>query len=341
MDIDKLKAILEETQRNFPPHYPTKTHDIAYEVYNTIERLKIIVDYIGFSDANIAIKNIVGKMINQFLITTKHDNKGQDVNCDFNITNQEIDNGIKTIISSNEKSLELKYLNDGSITITNDHYCFSTTGGDYSDSVINYNNSTPNQMFLEQSYINQPICKAMLSFNDDGIEVSKEFKITPRKRRLWQPTNQYISGSIVRGEDFYTASIKLNAVGDPLDRLLSKEDIEKINSIPEIKVPIMCIGALDTDLNLLFDVIKCEKVDGLKGGSFKYLIDSYLYNSSSEAKEDFEGMYNDSQKIVESSLCLEHSFYYMGQPIIHGPYSNEILHNIKRTVSLEKSDHGK
>ena len=86
MDINQLKKILEETQQKFPPHYPTKTHGVANEIPILINNLKKIVDYIGFSSANIAIKNIVGKAINEFLISSKYGLNKK--NCDFDIKSE-------------------------------------------------------------------------------------------------------------------------------------------------------------------------------------------------------------------------------------------------------------
>lgn len=335
MDIIKIKLMLEEIQRRFPPHYPTKTHGVIDEVDKLIEGLKTVVDYIGFYDANIAIKNIVGKMINEFLISAK---QGIDKsNCDFSIENINLENCTKVIISFNEKSLELDYLNDGSITITNNSICsFNSYGEDYSNSTISYNKSNPNQILLNQLFHNKSICQSMMTFNDSGIEISKDFKIIPRTRNF-QPTNQYISGSIIRSEDFYTAKVKLNVVGDNFGGLLSKEDIEKINSIQELEVPVKYMGALDTDLNLLF-VVKENERDNLGSGSIGELIGNYLY--SDEDKEFFEDMYKDSQQIIESSFCLEFApSFKVSLPKIHAPYSNQILNNVKEIANLKKSNH--
>lgn len=334
MDINQLKIILEETQQKYPPHYPTKTHGITDEVPILLNNLKKVVDYIGFSNANIAVKNIVGKTINEFLISSRHGlNKN---NCDFEIENQDIENGRKITISYSDKSLELEYLNNGVITITNNSVCpFITYGEDYSNAIISYDSNKPNNLFLNQIFQNKSTCQSIMTFNEVGIEINKEFKIIPRTR-TFQATTQCITGSITRKDDFYTASIKLNVIGRDFGNIISEEDINMISSIPEITVPISYMGALKNDLNLLY-VVCADDRDSLMSGAIESLIGNYIY--SEEESYSFAEHYEKSKKVIEYSNFLEFKFdsFVIGAPMIHAPYSFEILENIKRYVHKQEN----
>lgn len=335
MDLMNLKSLLEETQKSFPPHYPTKTHGVTKEIPILIENLKQIVDYIGLSDANIAIKNIVGKMINEFLISSRHGlNKN---NCDFEIINQEIENGKKITISYSDKSLELEYQNNGVITITNNSDCpFVAYGEDYSNAIISYDTSKPNNLLLNQIFQNRSACQSIMTFNSEGIEINKDFKIIPRTRSF-QATNQCITGSITRSDDFYTANIKLNAIGNDFGNIISNEDIENVNSIPEINVPIRYMGALKNDLNLLC-VVSATDRESLRAGAIEELVGNYIY--SEEDNYTFAEHYEESKKIIEYSNFLEFTYnsFSIGSPMIHAPYSFEILNNIKEYVHKKENN---
>lgn len=32
MNIENLKTLLQDIQKKYPPHYPTKSHDVAYMI---------------------------------------------------------------------------------------------------------------------------------------------------------------------------------------------------------------------------------------------------------------------------------------------------------------------
>ena len=335
MDLMSLKSLLEETQKSFPPHYPTKTHGVVNEIPILLGNLKKIVDYIGFSNANIAIKNIIGKMINEFLISARYGLNER--NCDFEISNQEIENGKKIIISYSNKSLELEYLNNGIITITNNSKCpFVSYGEDYSNATVSYDSNKPNNLFLNQIFQNKSICQSIMTFNEEGIEINKDFKIIPRARKF-QATNQSITGSITRSDDFYTARVKLNAIGNDFNNIINNDDINMVNSISEITVPIRYMGSLKNDLNLLNVVIASDR-DSLGSGAIQNLVYNYIY--SEEEKYSFPEHYEESKKVIEYSEFLEFTYnsYDILSPMIHAPYSFEILKNIKKYIHKKKID---
>lgn len=335
MDLNKLKEMLEETQKNFPPHYPTKKHDVANEVTILIENLKSIVDYTGFSNANIAIKNIVGKMINEFLISTNEVH--EEENCNFEITNMAIENGTKTIVRAHEKSLDFEYLNNGVITITNNSNCiYALYGEDYSNCTIVYDRNKTDNLFLNQTFKNKSICQSMMCFNQEGIEMHKDFKIIPRTRNF-EPTSECVLGSITRSEDFYTANVNLTVVGENFGKILSNDEIEQLKSIPEITVPVRYMGGLETDLNLLYVIIPSER-DSFRSGAIQELVGNYVEHKGFEYS--FDDHYAKSQEAIEHSNFLEFSnntFHFMS-PLIHAPYSFEILHNIKDYVDKKDYD---
>ena len=336
MDVTQLKILLEKTQQKFPPHYPTKTHGITDEVPVLLNNLKKIVDYIGFSNANIAIKNIVGKAINEFLISTRE--RLNKTSCDFNAKSETLENGSNIILEYNGKSLEITYSNNGTITIKNNFDCqYNAYGEDYSNSIISYNVNKPDEMFLNQTFYNKSVCQSIMTFDDNGIEISKDFKIIPNARNF-KATNQFISGSIVRNNDFYSANIKLQITGDDFGDLITQNDILKIKTMKEITVPINYFGGLKSDLNLLCVVNEDER-NSFRYGSIGALVGDY---AGEEEQETFEEEYQDSKKIIENSNFLEFAYnsFRIALPMIHAPYSFEILKNIKSHVhKQENSQH--
>ena len=330
MNIKELKRMLEQTQREYPPHYPTKTHDVEREINKLIGNLKLIVDYIGFSEANIAIKNIIGKTINEFLISTLQGE--QTKYCDFEITEQEIENGKQIIVRYKDNSLVLEYHNLGVITVTNNSKCnYIFHGEDYSDSFISYDINTPNSLYLAQVFLNKSACQSLMTFNEYGIETQRELLIKP-KSRIFEAKNECLIGTITRSDnDFFTATIRLNIIGKDLKGIISNEDIDKVNSISKITVPIKYMNALEYDLNLL-DVISKDDRESSRCGGIQRLTDNYLL--SEEDSEFFEKDYNESKKIIEYSHYLEFGPQTLAimLPLIHSPYSPEILKGIKKYV---------
>lgn len=335
MDITQLKILLEETQQKFPPHYPTKTHGITDEVPILLNNLKKVVDYIGFSNANIAIKNIVGKAINEFLISSREGlNK---TSCDFNVKSETLENGNNIILEYNGKSLEITHLGNGTITIKNNSYCqYNAYGEDYSNSVISYNVNKPNEIFLNQTFPNKSVCQSIMSFNDEGIEISKDFKIIPNARSF-KATNQFVSGSIVRNNDFYSANVKLQINGDDFGNLITQDDILKVKSMKEITVPINYFGGLKNDLNLLC-VVNNDERDNFRYGSIGALVSDYIY--AGEEQETFEEEYEESKKVIEYSDFLEFAYnsLHIALPMIHAPYSFEILKSMKDYVKNQANN---
>lgn len=335
MDINQLKKLLEETQQKFPPHYPTKTHGVFDEVLVLLDNLKKIVDYIGFSSANIAIKNIVGKAINEFLISSR-DGLVDKNSCEFNVKSEALENGNNITVEYNGKSLEIAYLNNGTITIKNNFHCqYNFYGEDYSNSIISYNVNKPNELFLNQTFYNKSVCQSIMSFNDEGIEISKNFKIIPNARNF-KATSQFVSGSIVRNNDFYSANVKLQINGNDFGSLITSNDILRVKSTKEITVPINYFGSLENDLNLLCVVDTSERKN-FGNGSIRALVLDYIY--AGERQETFEEEYEESKKVIEYSDFLEFRYdsFNILNSMIHAPYSIEILKNIKGYVHKQEN----
>ena len=334
MDLIKLKRLLENTQASFPPHYPTKTHGVTDQIPRLINNLKNVIDYIGFSNANIAIKNIIGKMINEFLISTRDGLKS--CNCDFEITTQEMSDGKRVTISYGKKSLVLEYLNDGITKVINQSECqFVRYGEDYSNASISYNINEPNDLLLKQMFANGSTCKSYMTFSTEGIEQKRFFEIVPRTR-YFEAANQCVKGSIERKDDFYTACLSLEVEGNDFGGIISNGEINAVKSMPEIVVPVMYIGSLKYDFNFL-NIVTHEDRENGRSGAIQELI--YKYISSVGLRDKLEEYYDRSKKVIEYSDFLEFPYDSLDilLPMIHAPYSFEILKNIKEYVRKQES----
>ncbi len=333
MEINELKNKLEETQKKFPPHYPTKTHDVGKETARLVQNLEELVCMMGLGDANIAIQNIAGKMINEFLIATR--SRTQNVNCDFHMSTQSMPDGKSFRAEFENMSFEMKYHNDGKIVLINRSHCdYVSYGEDYSNTVLTYRCDEPNQLSIQQIFENKSVCNSHITFQDDGIEMKKEFMILPCTRRYGR-LDRCVKGTITRNEDdFFTASISLQVIGEKYDDLISQREIEKANAIPEIQVPITYFGSLQNDLNLLTFISKFER-ESLGSGAIQNLV--YNYYSSEEDQEDFPELYEKGRKAIETSDHLEFTYgtWDIIAPLIHAPYSYDILNNVKKLVEKQ------
>ena len=341
IDAKELKQLLEKTQRQFPPHYPTKMHGISPDEIEVLcNNLKNTIKYIGFEDANISIKDIVSKLISDFLISTLDEaERRKSGYCDFELSEENLGIGKKITFKYHDKSLEFEYLDMGFITITNnsiwDHL---GSWEDYSNSTISYDINKPDVLRSKQTYFNKSILNSIMTFNERGIEVKKEFKITPVTKNF-TPTDQCIIGSVVRNEDFYTATYSIQAIGDDFGGIISKDEIEGMNSISSITVPFRYISNADYDLNLLPVVYYHEK-EILGSGAIQLLVYNYNYSDG----YDLEEQYIKSKYFANNTYCLEllSDSFCVGLPRITTPYSYRILKNIKEYLhSIDKEPNEK
>ena len=107
----------------------------------------------------------------------------------------------------------------------------------------------------------------------------------------------------------------------------------------EITVPINYFGGLRNDLNLLC-VVNNDERNNFRCGSIGELVSSYIY--AEEEQETFEEEYEECKKVIEYSNFLEFAYNELAiaLPMIHAPYSFEILKNIKSHVhKQENSQH--
>ena len=341
IDSKELKELFETTQKGFPPHYPTKMHGVSREVQLLINNLKTIIDYLGFENANIAIKYIIGKTINEFLTVTFEKNKYENgKNCDFEVVDKNISNGKKTIISYKNMSLELKYLDNGIITIRNNSLCEAAMiGEDYSKTTILYDVNKPNNLYLAQTLDNNSVLQSTCTFDESGIEMEKKFKIiVSEARNKFIASHQCVVGSITRNDDFYTATYRMKLVGRDFSNLISKKDIEIVNSTPEITVPIKSMNSLENDINLLYVLTRELKQHPIGGytGTLSILLYNYYdhYDYAKNNPERYERDYEDSRKIIKFNECIEMAYnsWDIITPRIYVPYSSQILKNVKEYV---------
>lgn len=341
IDSKELKELFEKTQKGFPPHYPTKMHGVHDEIMLLLDNLKIIIDYLGFENANIAIKYIVGKTINEFLTATFEKNRdGKEKNCDFEVVEKEINGGKKTIVSFKNMSLELKHLVNGIITIKNNSHCeASMYGEDYSKTTILYNTNKLNNLYLVQTLGECSVLQSSMTFDESGIEMERIFKIiVSEARNKFISAHQCVVGSITRNDDFYTATYKMQLVGKDFSNLVSKEDIERVNSTPEITVPITTMYSLENDINLLYVLDRSlkELPIGRGTGILPVLLYDYYrnYDYANKYPDSYKDDYERCRKIIKFNECIEFAYnsYDIAKPRIYVPYSYQLLKNVKEYV---------
>lgn len=319
MYINEFKDLLIKTKKELPPHYPTKTHDIQDSVNNLITNLKTIVDYIGLSNTNIAIKNIISKSISSFLITSV------ELNTDFILKETELENGKKIVITSESEIplIEITYLNDGTIIVDNKQkLSVSTKGENYSNTTLTYNVNNPNELTIQGTFFNRLQYSYNCLFSDDGIEQKRNFRFTT--------SVSSIIGTYERDNDFFSGKLNIELTGNFPQ--FNEQQIKSINSQNELTMPILS----NHDLNLLTLATEHDKTKRFSNGITSQ-IDNYI-----NYQDFFEFFKEDYDKLINTvyhnpySLEINPEFITLVPIIIYGASSDEILQNIKRVIKTTK-----
>ena len=311
-------------------------HDVGEHIPRLLSALEEVVNYIGFSDANIAIKNIISKCVNQFLICVNYVGDNESIG----VSQEKIENGIGiNIYADNDTDvyLRLDILENGTIVVYNNYRLpVSVLGQNYSNSILSY--SSINSNMLNQNFVfkNKSLYQFTSLFSDDGIEMKTDFMIVPKFRGR-ETSNQFILGLIERMTDFYSVSLKLNVCGDNFYGILSQTEIEQVNLFDEIIVPLRFLNSLEYDLNMLNPVSELDMTN-LGSGGFQELAYNYLYYKACDESQMKE-FYDEGEFIIDNAYMLElspRSLKIIGSSLVHAPYSKEILNNIKRLVRSKK-----
>ena len=322
MYLDKLKDMFNKTKAELPPHYPTKTHDIQDSLKKLIMNLREIIEYIGLTDANIAIKNMISKSISSLLIVAK------ELNTDLILNEIKLDNGKKIVITSKDdvSLMEITYLNDGIIRIENmQKLNHAIVGEDYSSTTLIYNVNNPNELTILGRFFNRLQYNYISTFSDDGIEQKRKFSFTSSKSS--------VTGSYERNDDFFSGNLNVELKGS--FRNFNDQQIKDINSLGELTMPIMS----NHDLNLLTLATENEKRMRFPNG-ITFQTNNYTHYEEVQEffKEDYDTLIN---CVYDNPYSLEinPNLAILNFQIIHGAYSEEILLNIKNF--LKQNSHRK
>lgn len=318
MYLNEFKDLLNKTKKELPPHYPTKTHDIQDSVNNLIINLRNITDYIGLSNANIAIKNIFSKSISSFLITSV------ELNTNFILKEVKLENGKKITITSESDipMIEITYLNNGTIKLENKQKLnIITKGENYSNTTLIYNVNNPNELTIQGTFPNRLQYNYNCLFSDDGIEQKRNFKFTS--------SVSSIIGTYERDNDFFSGKLNIELTGNFPQ--FNEQQIKAINSQKELTTPILS----NHDLNLLTLATEHDKSMRFSNG-ITFQIENYInYQNIAEFfEEDYEKLKNTVYH-NPYSLEINSEFITLLPIIIHGAYSDEILQNIKKIVKTK------
>lgn len=339
IEKEKLQKLLENTQKSYPPHYPTKRHDIGRELPNLLEHLDMLVNYLGFDNANIGIKNIIAKSLSEILILAGYNgiiNSDGGVNSgNFILDKEENENGTKITIEINDEqknSLEINYLNDGKITISNKFRFIETKGNSYENSIISYNINNPNIFRCDSILRNGSKYQYVSEFLENGTESKREFKIFPKIKNV-ENDNQCVFGTIERdNENFGIVSLNIDMNDGNYGSIITQNEIKKIHELKEIKIPLYSIlEEKITDLNLLEILGTDDKTDKWTGsiGNISYLFSS---NSNTYIEENKEEMLKTSEKIFQNIYSLEINplSFSLTNIVVDSPYSKEIVNSISK-----------
>lgn len=311
------------------PQYPEKQHGIETERDRLKNNLKGIVEILDIDNMNIAIKNIVTKMMCRFVcsyrsVYSKEYKSGQ---AEFNI--QQTENGF-IIISGNE-SMSIS-INGDEITIANncDPLNYNVHGEDYSRCALKINKSTPNlaiQYFRTNSRFEDTYSEATFisTFNDEGLEVEKSFNIDFTEEN---EKSIVLKGKCERNE-FFPVEVSITDCYRDGD---SVEEVENVKSVGKKTLPVSSINESTADLNMIFNYSNFSLLKAI--GTTSSLINYYT-----EEKLSYDRLFKYTERqnnAIMNAVTTDVNYteYIMTSARIDGSYSEEIMENIKKYMNL-------
>ena len=309
------------------PQYPEKQHDIERERKRLKESLKDIISILDLDNMNIAIKNIITKMMLRFVCSYRSV-YSTEFEGSFDI--QQIANGF--IISYGNSKLSIS-IDGTNIIIKNncDYLNFSTLGENYANCTLSINKDEPNiatQVFITESNNKLAYSQATFisKFNDEGLEQEKAFNM-----EFYEDGKKSIGlkGKCKRSDYFH--------ISTHIEDYYSDEDLEnsesdRLKNMEEKIIPASYLNPSGSDSNMMFNYSDFILLNSLNFSA--KLMNAYL-NERMTYDRLFGRVISESNSIVNSPTTdVNLNNGIMCSSRIDGGYSEEIMTNIKKYMDL-------
>ena len=313
--------------------YPEKQHGIEDTRKEFKESTKKIIEILDLENINIAIKNIITKIMVRFICSYRSA-YSNDSNKDFNI--QETDTGFT--ISCGNNTLCISTI-ESNITISNncEKLGFNTLGEDYSKIVLTINRDEPNivrQQFKTRSTDKGTYSEAVFvsEFNEDGLEQQKAFNFS-----FYEDSKITVSlEGFCERDEYFPVSVEIQKY---YDSDISKEEIlTKIKAEGQKKIPAVVLNETGADSNMIFNY---SDIEGMKSLVFIEKLIGYYTKDNKSYDVAIKRMKSNNYSIIKSHTTdVNFDDVIMCRSRIDGGYSEEIMTNIKKYMNIDPKSTG-
>lgn len=315
--------------------YPEKQHGIEDTRKEFKESTKKIIEILDLENINIAIKNIITKIMVRFICSYRSA-YSNDSNKDFNI--QETDTGFTISCGNNELSIAIL---ESIIVISSvcEKLNYKTLGEDYSNIVLQINRDNPNiatQYFKTESMDKGTYSAALFvsEFNEDGLEQQKVFNM-----QFYEESKKTVGlkGSCERDE-YFPVTVEIQDYESDIPKEQLDEELNKIKAVGQKKIPAVVLNETGADSNMIFNY---SDIEGMKALSFSSNLISYYTKENRSFDRDNRHMKEENDSIIKTHTTdVNFDDVIMCRSRIDGGYSEEIMTNIKKYMNIDPKSTG-
>ena len=280
--------------------YPEKQHGIEDTRKEFKESTKKIIEILDLENINIAIKNIITKIMVRFICSYRSA-YSNDSNKDFNI--QETGVGFKISCGNNELSIAIL---ESIIVISSvcEKLNYKTLGEDYSNIGLQINRDNPD---IATQY-----------FNMQFYEESKK--------------TVGLKGSCERDE-YFPVTVEIQDYESDIPK---EEILTKIKTEGQKKIPAVVLNETGADSNMIFNY---SDIEGMKSLVFIEKLIGYYTKDNKSYDVAIKRMKSNNYSIIKSHTTdVNFNDVIMCRSRIDGGYSEEIMANIKKYMNINSQN---
>lgn len=315
--------------------YPEKQHGIEDTRKEFKESTKKIIEILDLENINIAIKNIITKIMVRFICSYRSA-YSNDCNSKFDV--QEIGVGFKISCGNNELSIAIL---DSTIVISSvcEKLNYKTLGEDYSNIVLHIDRNNPNiatQYFKTESMDKGTYSAALFvsEFNEDGLEQLKVFNM-----QFYEESKKTVGlkGSCERDE-YFPVTVEIQDYESDIPKEQLYEELNKIKAEGQKKIPAVVLNETGADSNMIFNY---SDIEGMKSLVFTEKLIGYYTKDNKSYDVAIKRMKSNNYSIIKSHTTdVNFDDAIMCRSRIDGGYSEEIMTNIKKYMNIDPKSTG-
>ena len=314
--------------------YPEKQHGIEDTRKEFKESTKKIIEILDLENINIAIKNIITKIMVRFICSYRSA-YSNDSNKDFNI--QETDTGFT--ISCGNNTLCISTIESNIIISNNcEKLGFNTVGEDYSKIVLTINRDEPSivrQQFETGSTDKGTYSEAVFvsEFNEDGLEQQKAFNFS-----FYEDSNITVNlEGFCERDEYFPVTVEIqNYDNSDISKEQLNEILTKIKAEGQKKIPAVVLNETGADSNMIFNY---SDIECMKSLVFTEKLIDYYTKDNKSYDVAIKRMKSNNYSIIKSHTTdVNLDDVIMCRSRIDGGYSEEIMANIKKYMNINSQN---